>query len=63
MTGGHCFISFSTANTTETFRVARKATSAAGVVKRVLRVFDELAKCDQEGVLAEVRMAVELTNL
>jgi hypothetical protein len=29
------------------------------VVKSVLRLFDELAKCDKDGVLKEVRKAVE----
>jgi hypothetical protein len=43
----------------ETFRAARKVTSAAGVVKRVLRLFDELVKCNQEGVLAEIRKSAE----
>jgi len=31
----------------------------AGVVKRVLRLFDELVKCDEKGVLKDVREAVE----
>jgi tetratricopeptide (TPR) repeat protein len=39
----------------ETFRLARKITDAAGIVNRVLRLFDELAKADTEGILAEVR--------
>jgi len=43
----------------ETFRAARKIAPHAGVVKRVLRLFDELVKCDEEGVLAEVRKAAE----
>ena len=43
----------------ETFRAARKIAPHAGIVKRVLRLFDELVKCDEEGMLAEVRKAVE----
>jgi hypothetical protein len=31
----------------------------AGVVKSVLRLFDELLKCDNEGILKDVRSAVE----
>jgi tetratricopeptide (TPR) repeat protein len=42
----------------ETFRAARKIAPHAGVVKRVLRLFDELVKCDEEGILKEVREAV-----
>ncbi|MGC1378669.1 MAG: toll/interleukin-1 receptor domain-containing protein [Anaerolineales bacterium] len=42
-----------------TFRAARKIASHAGVVKGVLRLFDELAKCDVEGVLVEARKAAE----
>ena len=34
-------------------------TPHAGVVKSVLRLFDELVKCDEAGVLKEVRKAVE----
>ena len=33
--------------------------SAWSVVKRVLRLFDELIKCDKEGALADVRKAAE----
>jgi hypothetical protein len=29
------------------------------MVKRVLRLFDELVKCDEEGVLADLRKAAE----
>jgi hypothetical protein len=29
------------------------------VVKSVLRLFDELAKCDAEGILKDVRKAAE----
>ncbi len=43
----------------ETFRKAREIAPHAGVVKSVLRLFDELAKCDTEGVLKDVRKAVE----
>ena len=37
----------------------RKTAPHAGVVKPVLRLFDELVKCDEEGVLKGVRKAVE----
>jgi len=43
----------------ETFQKAREIAPHAGVVKRVLRLFDELAKCDSEGVLEGVRVHVE----
>ena len=43
----------------ETFRKARKIAPHAGVVKSVLRLFDELVKCDTEGILKDVRGAVE----
>lgn len=43
----------------ETFRKARKIAPHAGVVKRNLRLFDELAKCDTKGTLKDVRKAVE----
>jgi hypothetical protein len=43
----------------ETFRKARKIAPHAGVVKRVSRLFDELVKCDEEGILKDVRNAVE----
>ncbi|MEW6242214.1 MAG: hypothetical protein AB1564_15535 [Chloroflexota bacterium] len=43
----------------ETFRKARKIAPHAGIVKSVLRLFDELAKCDKKGILKEVRGAVE----
>jgi tetratricopeptide (TPR) repeat protein len=43
----------------ETFRKARKIAPHAGVVKSVLRLFDELAKCDTEGILKGVRDAAE----
>ena len=43
----------------ETFRKARRIAPHAGVVKSVLRLFDELAKCNTEGMLEEVRNAVE----
>ncbi len=42
-----------------TFRKARKIAPHAGVVKSVLRLFDELAKCDAEGILKDVRKAAE----
>jgi tetratricopeptide (TPR) repeat protein len=43
----------------ETFRAARKIAPHAGVVKSVLRLFDELVKCDEAGILKDVRIAVE----
>jgi tetratricopeptide (TPR) repeat protein len=43
----------------ETFRAVRKIAPHAGVVKSVLRLFDELVKCDEEGVLKDVRKATE----
>ncbi len=41
------------------FKRARKIAPHAGVVKSVLRLFDEMAKCDEAGVLKDVRKAVE----
>ncbi len=43
----------------EAFRKARQIAPHAGVVKRVLRLFDELAKCDPDGILKAVRPAAE----
>jgi hypothetical protein len=43
----------------ETFQKARKIAPHAGVVKSVLRLFDELVKCDEEGMLKDVRKTVE----
>ncbi len=43
----------------ETFRKARKIAPHAGVVKSVLRLFDELVKCDEDGILKDVRKAAE----
>ena len=43
----------------ETFRKSRKITSAEGIVKRVLRLFDELSKADPEGIISEIRTFVE----
>jgi len=43
----------------ETFHKARQIAPHAGVVKSVLRLFDELVKCDTTGILKEVRKAVE----
>jgi hypothetical protein len=41
-----------------TFRAARKIAPHAGVVKSVLRLFDELVKCDGEGILKDVREVI-----
>ena len=46
------------AEAVETFRKARKIAPHAGVVKSVLRLFDELVKCDEEGVLKGVREVI-----
>jgi len=43
----------------ETFKKARKIAPHAGVVKSVLRLFDELVKCDEAGILKDVRKAAE----
>ena len=43
----------------ECFLAARLIAPHAGVVKRVLRLFDELVKCDAEADLKEVRKAIE----
>jgi tetratricopeptide (TPR) repeat protein len=40
-----------------TYRAARAINKDAGIVKRVLRLFDELAKADAAGILKEVRAA------
>jgi len=45
----------------ETFRKARKIAPHAGVVKSVLRLFDELVKCDEEGILKDVREVIAPT--
>lgn len=42
----------------QAFRAVRKIIAAAGVVKRVLRLFDALAVVDHSGLLAPVRQAV-----
>jgi hypothetical protein len=44
----------------ETFRKARKIAPHAGIVKSVLRLFDELVKCDENNVLKGVREAIEI---
>lgn len=43
----------------ETFRKARKIAPHAGVVKSVLRLFDELMKCEGGEILKDVRKAAE----
>ena len=47
----------------EIFKKARKIAPHAGVVKSVLRLFDELVKCDEENVLEKVRDAIEGKNV
>jgi tetratricopeptide (TPR) repeat protein len=47
------------AEAVKTFKRAREIAPHAGVVKSVLRLFDELVKCDEEGILQDVRKAVE----
>ena len=42
-----------------TFRAARKIAPHAGVVRSVLRLFDELVKCDEVGVLKDIRKSAE----
>ena len=42
----------------ETFRKARKIAPHAGVVKSVLRLFDELVKCEGGEILKDVREAI-----
>ncbi len=43
----------------DAFRTARKVAPHAGVLKRVVRLFDELVKCDEEGILKIVRKVIE----
>jgi tetratricopeptide (TPR) repeat protein len=45
---------------TAAFTAARAITSASGIVRRVQRLFDALARCDEAGILQPVRLA--LTN-
>jgi tetratricopeptide (TPR) repeat protein len=47
------------AEAVKTFKRAREIAPHAGVVKSVLRLFDELVKCDEEGVLKDLRKAAE----
>jgi hypothetical protein len=42
----------------ETFRMARKIAPHAGVVKSVLRLFDELVKCEGGEILKDVREVI-----
>lgn len=44
------------------FRVARTITSAEGIAKRTLALFDALAAADRGGILAGIRQAVEATD-
>ncbi len=50
-------------NAIETFRKAREIAPHAGVVKSVLRLFDELVKCDNDGILKGVREVIEVNPL
>ena len=43
----------------DTFKKAREIAPHAGIIKSVLRLFDELVKCDEEGVLKGVREVIE----
>ena len=45
-------------NTVSQRHILRKIAPHAGVVKSVLRLFDELVKCDEEGVLKGVREVI-----
>jgi len=47
------------AEAVKTFKRAREIAPHAGVAKSVLRLFDELVKCDEEGVLKDVREVIE----
>ena len=47
------------AESIKTFKRAREIAPHAGVIKANLRLFDELAKCDDEGLLVNIREAVE----
>ncbi len=47
------------ADAIETFQKARKIAPHAGVIKSVLRLFDELVKCDDKEILKDVRKAAE----
>ncbi|MFZ5911942.1 MAG: tetratricopeptide repeat protein [Chloroflexota bacterium] len=49
-----------TAEAIETFQKARKIAPHAGVVKSVLRLFDELVKCDSNAILNGVREIIEM---
>ncbi len=51
------------AKAVETFKRAREIAPHAGVVKSVLRLFDELVKCDEEGILKGVREVIEANPL
>jgi tetratricopeptide (TPR) repeat protein len=47
----------------ECFRKAREIAPHAGVVKSVLRLFDELAKCDEAGALKGIREVIDAKPL
>ena len=51
--------SIPTEDAIKTFRAAREIAPHAGVVKSVLRLFDELVKCHEAGVLKDVREVIE----
>jgi hypothetical protein len=52
----HCFISYSNS---DGLNFVRKIIFHKGAATPVLRLFDELVKCDEEGILKDVRNAVE----
>ena len=47
----------------DTFRKARRIAPHAGVIKSLLRLFDELVKCDKDSILKGVREMIEATPL
>jgi hypothetical protein len=43
----------------DAFRSARRISGVFGIVKRTLKLFDELAKADTKGVLVGIRAVIE----
>jgi tetratricopeptide (TPR) repeat protein len=58
-----CETSDHVAAATEAYKAARAINSAAGIVGRVVRLFDALAKADTAGILAQVRAEATGTQL